>query len=63
MTDLTDTHPSPDDVLRRRGVLLLALAGLMAALLLAGLGMRALTEPGGTNSYALPADALLPGHL
>lgn len=63
MTSLTDTDPASDAVFRWRGVLLLVLAGAMSVVLLAGLGMRALTEPGGTNSYALLADAFLHGRL
>ncbi len=63
MTDITDTGSPSEDVLRRRGVLLLVFAGLMTAMLVAGLGLRAITEPGGTNSYALLADAFLHGRL
>lgn len=51
------------DFLRDRGLLLLVVAGLLAAILIAGLAMRALTETGDTNSYALLADAFLHGRL
>ena len=52
-----------DGMIVFRGRLLLVLAGLLSAILLAGLAMRALTEPGDTNSYALLADAFLNGRL
>jgi len=63
MTDNTHSPAADDGILRWRGALLLALALTMSALLLAGLGLRAVTEPGHTNSYALLADAFLHGRL
>ncbi|MEJ8572626.1 glycosyltransferase family 39 protein [Microbaculum marinum] len=72
MADTTERTASPsalagrpphDDLLAGRGMVLLAVAGLLAAILLAGLLLRALTEPGDTNSYAPLADAFLHGRL
>ncbi len=63
MTDISEATPAGDSLLRRRGLLLLALAALMAALLVAGLGLRALGETGGSNTYALLAGAFLDGRL
>lgn len=51
------------DFVADRGALLLLLALAMAALLLAGLAMQAIGEPGGTNSYAALAEAFLDGRL
>ena len=42
-----------------RSKALAVLAGLCAALLLAVIGLRMLTEQGGTNSFALVADSFL----
>ena len=72
MADITEQSAPPNgfgrrserrDLLGRRGLLLLVVAGLLAAVLLAGLAMRALTEAGDTNSYTLLAEAFLNGRL
>ncbi len=51
------------DLRADRGALLLLLTLAMAAVLLVTLALRALGESGGTNSYAVLADAFLNGRL
>ncbi|MCT8972079.1 glycosyltransferase family 39 protein [Microbaculum marinisediminis] len=63
MSAITDLKSAGDGLLRRRGLVLLAFAALMAALLVAGLAMRALGEAGEANTYALLAEAFLNGRL